>query len=253
MEPSANYNITNQMTIRQMSLYNPEQDKLAQVLETGLKKHFLTAEVKWVECPDLTQKPFNLAAPGLCGEPAFIDLGDASYLTSPPKMNRVYDIPNILKLLEPPYCGSSNSFIFGNSVFRTTFPEDLFELVINQMMSVTDQEVRDICNRSHTIYTNARRCNVEKIVTLYNYKFNMQGTFFLCQGLTTKSVLQVYAKTHRPNSQYLDDPSGFINSMQDELQKTFDATGYYVEIERLSIYSLIKASQCSPKLFYISM
>ncbi|XP_072767314.1 ester hydrolase C11orf54-like isoform X2 [Anoplolepis gracilipes] len=248
MEPSANYNITNQMPIRQMSLHNPEEDKLAEVLETGLKKHFLTAEVKWVECPDLTREPFNLAAPGLCGEPAFIDLGDASYLTPPPKMNRVYDIRNILKLLKPLNCGSSNSFIFGKSVLQTTSAE-LHELVINQMMSVTDQEVRDIYNRSHIIYMNKQRCNVEEVVRFYKHKCNVQGTFFLCQGLTTKSVLQVHAKTHRSNSQYRHDPSGFINSMQDELQKTFNATGYYVEIERLSIYSLFKASQCSPKLY----
>ena len=34
------------------------------VLEDGLSKNFVNAEVRVVECPDLTLEPFNLAAKG---------------------------------------------------------------------------------------------------------------------------------------------------------------------------------------------
>lgn len=34
------------------------------VLEDGLKKNFADVSIEYVNCPDLTQEPFNLAAPG---------------------------------------------------------------------------------------------------------------------------------------------------------------------------------------------
>ena len=34
------------------------------VLEDGLSKNFVNAEVRVVECPDLTLEPFNVAAKG---------------------------------------------------------------------------------------------------------------------------------------------------------------------------------------------
>jgi hypothetical protein len=35
------------------------------VLSEGLGKNFVTVSVNVVDCPDLTQKPFNLSAPGM--------------------------------------------------------------------------------------------------------------------------------------------------------------------------------------------
>jgi len=35
------------------------------VLQEGLAKHFASVQVSVVDCPDLTEKPFNLALPGI--------------------------------------------------------------------------------------------------------------------------------------------------------------------------------------------
>ena len=36
------------------------------VLQNGLSKDFVHAEVKVVECPDLTEQPYNIASKGTC-------------------------------------------------------------------------------------------------------------------------------------------------------------------------------------------
>jgi len=37
---------------------------LIKVLQNELSTDFEEATVEWVDCPDLTEEPFNLAAPG---------------------------------------------------------------------------------------------------------------------------------------------------------------------------------------------
>ena len=39
-------------------------EEIAKVLELGLKENFAQARVQVVDCPDLTQEPFHLAASG---------------------------------------------------------------------------------------------------------------------------------------------------------------------------------------------
>ncbi|KAF0291445.1 Ester hydrolase C11orf54 [Amphibalanus amphitrite] len=55
-----------QLTVKCQSLYQPPQIELAVVLQSALRKNFADATVRVVDCPDLTQRPFNLAAPDPC-------------------------------------------------------------------------------------------------------------------------------------------------------------------------------------------
>ncbi|KMQ89890.1 ester hydrolase c11orf54-like protein [Lasius niger] len=105
--------ISYKLPIKRAELSDIDPDKLAHVLEDGLKRTFVNVSVKWVECPDLTQEPFNLAAPGLCGKPALMEVGDLSYLNPNPRKDKIYHINPILKFLNR-HC--NNSFIFGTGI-----------------------------------------------------------------------------------------------------------------------------------------
>ena len=54
------YNDSSLRKLRSCELYT----LLILVLEDGLSKNFVNAEVRVVECPDLTLEPFDLAAKG---------------------------------------------------------------------------------------------------------------------------------------------------------------------------------------------
>ncbi|KMR04537.1 ester hydrolase c11orf54-like protein [Lasius niger] len=56
------------LTIGETDLFVPEAKGLARTLQNGLRKHFAEATVEWVDCSDLTQEPFNLAAPAFLDE-----------------------------------------------------------------------------------------------------------------------------------------------------------------------------------------
>ena len=55
-------------------------------------------EVSVVECPDLTQEPFNLASKGLCGNSRVLDIGGVPYLVPLAQKNKLYDMKDYPKL-----------------------------------------------------------------------------------------------------------------------------------------------------------
>ena len=63
-----------------------------QALEAGLKKNFKTASVSVVQCPDLTQSPWTLASPGLCGNTRILDIGGVPYLMPRVMKEKLYDM-----------------------------------------------------------------------------------------------------------------------------------------------------------------
>ena len=50
------------MAVEFKNIPPPCLDEIRMVLETGLKKNYEEASVEIVDCPDLTQEPFKLAA-----------------------------------------------------------------------------------------------------------------------------------------------------------------------------------------------
>lgn len=102
------------------------------VLTEGLTKNFTEAKVEIVDCPDLTQEPFTLAAPGkyqfkyrfcfrnyfklmhhiqclgLDGHSTVLEVGGPSFLLPIVQKNKLYDIQEILNHLQYP-----NSLVIG--------------------------------------------------------------------------------------------------------------------------------------------
>jgi hypothetical protein len=64
-----------QLPVLTAPLHVPTLEELASLLKDILSKNFAEVEVKVIECPDLTKPPFNLAAPGLCGNCRLLDVG----------------------------------------------------------------------------------------------------------------------------------------------------------------------------------
>ena len=64
----------------------------------GLSLNFEDVDVSVVECPDLTQEPFNLASKGLCGNSRVLDIGGVPYLVPLAQKNKLYDMKDYPKL-----------------------------------------------------------------------------------------------------------------------------------------------------------
>eukprot|EP00094_Tigriopus_californicus_P001237 TCALIF_01198-PA protein Name:"Similar to Ester hydrolase C11orf54 homolog (Mus musculus)" AED:0.32 eAED:0.36 QI:0/0/0/0.37/1/1/8/0/572 len=88
------------LSVEIQPLHQPDLKKLASVLENGLKQTFEEASVSVQTCPDLTQAPFNLAAPGLCGQAKILDVGGCPYLFPLAQREKFYDIKDFPKLVQ---------------------------------------------------------------------------------------------------------------------------------------------------------
>ena len=83
-------------------------EDIAAVLKNGLQKIFSHAEVEVVDCPDLTQSPWNLAAPGLGGKTSLLDVGGVPNLIPLPDLSKIYNFDEIAKAIDHP-----NAFFIG--------------------------------------------------------------------------------------------------------------------------------------------
>ncbi|PIK44438.1 hypothetical protein BSL78_18715, partial [Apostichopus japonicus] len=74
---------------------------------------FKNVSVKTVECPDLTQKPFTLAAKGISGSPRLADVGGVPYLVPLAQRDKVYNFDTVASLVDLP-----GAFIIGAGAGR---------------------------------------------------------------------------------------------------------------------------------------
>ncbi|KAI0212199.1 Ester hydrolase C11orf54, partial [Lamellibrachia satsuma] len=95
--------------VQKAALYYPPLEEVAGVLQDGLRENFANATVSVVDCPDLKQEPFMLAASGLCGCSRVADVGGAQNLSPTPKKDKIYDINRLAQLAGMP----PGSFVFG--------------------------------------------------------------------------------------------------------------------------------------------
>lgn len=59
----------------------------------------MTVEV--VDCPDLRQAPYHLAAEGLSGSTAIVDIGGPPYLLPVVDRSKVYDLRSVCQRIQP--------------------------------------------------------------------------------------------------------------------------------------------------------
>ncbi|XP_053625603.1 ester hydrolase C11orf54 homolog [Plodia interpunctella] len=89
-----------QVPIKEKAFYKPELSEVVDVLSRGLKANFESVSVAAVDCPDLTQEPFNLTTPGLSGNAKLIELGGPPYLVPLVQRDKIYDLAALARHLQ---------------------------------------------------------------------------------------------------------------------------------------------------------
>ncbi|XP_024882165.1 uncharacterized protein LOC112461230 isoform X1 [Temnothorax curvispinosus] len=128
--------------------------KLATIVQNELSTDFEEATVEWVDCPDLTQHPFYLTAPGerftvhlqyfpytdmqytftgLCGDTAILDIGGVSNLFPCPKKEKIFKFENILQELNRT---QYDNFIIGGGLFTTQPTLHLYEVYLHFLQAI---------------------------------------------------------------------------------------------------------------------
>lgn len=70
----------------------PPLSELAPVIERALSQTFTHASASVIQCPDLRNPPFGLAAPGLSGNPRIADVGGQPNLFPSPNFDAKFDL-----------------------------------------------------------------------------------------------------------------------------------------------------------------
>ncbi|XP_026830262.1 ester hydrolase C11orf54 homolog [Ooceraea biroi] len=99
---------TDHYQIRTIDLHVPDPTTITNVLTHALSMNFSEVAVECIDCPDLRQ--YRLVAPGLCGNPAILEIGSLSYLFPQPRLDKKYYFKNILRQLN---LTSQDNFIIG--------------------------------------------------------------------------------------------------------------------------------------------
>ncbi|XP_071649987.1 ester hydrolase C11orf54 homolog [Temnothorax longispinosus] len=188
------------------------------VVQNELSTDFEEATVEWVDCPDLTQHPFYLTAPGLCGDTAILDIGGVSNLFPCPKKEKIFKFENILQELNRT---QYDNFIIGGGLFTTQPTLHLYEVYLHFLQAILNMIslpslyfITLIMNASFspgaggrmtvrngsrvafldetTDITNTEQIKLEFLTNTDPY-CNIYGNFFVSKGLR-EQVLKVRAK-----------------------------------------------------------
>lgn len=89
--------------VENKKLHKPPLHELANVINAGLQTNFKESSCEVVKCPDLSQAPFGLAAPGICGKARLAEIGGVpNLLPNTQYIEKVYSLEvRILK-----YCAT---------------------------------------------------------------------------------------------------------------------------------------------------
>lgn len=183
----------------------PSLEELKNVFRESLAKNFSDVQVDIVDCPDLTQQPFNLAASGLCGNPKILEIGGPAYLLPNVQRDKLYDVRTLLARLEY----GNRFFVVGAGAGPWPHLNSNCELIMN--LASTEVEVKNE-TRIASVNTINEKCVLEGLPTKET-RFALLANFFVSQGKPGK-VLKVYAK----NRTGQDD---FIAAMRKGLQSQY--------------------------------
>jgi len=87
------------LPIESVDFFVPELKELGSIIEGALRANFESAVVEVVDCPDLSQPPFHLAAQGLCGDAAIVDLGGVPNLIPIAQRDKIYNLVDMPALI----------------------------------------------------------------------------------------------------------------------------------------------------------
>lgn len=175
----------NNVKIIKRSLHVPSLHEIKNVLEKGLSTNFAEAKVEIVECPNLTQKPFQLSASGLNGDPTILEVGGPSYLLPLVQREKLYDIQPLLQCLNY----SDKAFVIGAGAGPWPYLNCNCELMMNVAVSPSN-----VKNETHIALVNKanNNCTLQKLPG-NETRFALLANLFVNKG-ETGPVLKVHAR-----------------------------------------------------------
>ncbi|XP_029036643.1 ester hydrolase C11orf54 homolog [Osmia bicornis bicornis] len=182
------------LNITKRQLHVPSLDEIKNVLNQGLAKNFAEFQVEIVDCPNLTQEPFTLAAPGLGGNPTLLEIGGPPFLLPTVQRNKVYDIKQLLNHLQY----NKDPFVVGAGAGPWPYLNCNCELMMNTVIS------------SSNVTSGTRIASVDKtngscvLQTLPNKETRcaLLANLFVTEGKPGK-VLKVHAKKRTGNDDFI--------------------------------------------------
>ncbi|XP_009944774.1 PREDICTED: ester hydrolase C11orf54 homolog isoform X2 [Leptosomus discolor] len=163
--------------VERFAFHVPSLEELAGVLQKGLKENFADAQVSVVDCPDLTQEPFNFPAKGICGKPRIADVGGVPYLIPVVQKEKVYDLNTVAKDIELP-----GAFILGAGAASSKILGVNAELI---PIVQTKSEKKPAVNGSYIAQINPadKGCLLEKYSSKYtDCEFGLLANLYASEG-----------------------------------------------------------------------
>ncbi|CAL7951188.1 unnamed protein product [Xylocopa violacea] len=198
LDPSA-------LAIVKRNLHVPSLDEIKNVLKEGLVKNFEEVEVEVIDCPDLTQEPFTLAASGLNGNPTIFEIGGPSFLLPTVQKNKLYDIQQLLNHLG----FKKDTFVVGAGAGPWPYINSNCELIMD--MIVSPSNVQNGTHIASVDKTNGN-CILQNLPN-NETRLALLANLFATDGKPGK-VLKVYAKKRTGNND-------FIASMQKAIEQHY--------------------------------
>ncbi|KAH3890800.1 hypothetical protein DPMN_014888 [Dreissena polymorpha] len=159
-------------------------DEVQKVLQEGLSKNFASVHVSIVECPDLTSAPFNLSAPGLCGNAKLVDIGGPPFLFPYAQRDKVYSFRHIADM-----CDSKEPFMLGAGAG----PAHVLGVNSEMMNTIKLEPNGKSVNRGYVAKID-KITNACQLQPMPCDEFNLMGNFLVCDGLPGQ-VFEVKAST----------------------------------------------------------
>ncbi|XP_072749410.1 ester hydrolase C11orf54 homolog [Anoplolepis gracilipes] len=181
-------------SIDTVELITPDADWFVETLQHGLKFHYNEVEVEWVDCPDLTQEPFILASPGLCGNEAILNIDNRldQPSTSIPSNSQTKENYNFKALIKKLNYSNNDTFIIGGSIGGSIgAPNKQSQVIMNATFSPNVH----VKNLSHILCFDQCKGHFSEFKTLSDCdpECNAPGNFFMSEGRPGK-VLKVHTK-----------------------------------------------------------
>ncbi|XP_062582567.1 ester hydrolase C11orf54 homolog [Saccostrea cucullata] len=189
-------------TVNKIPAHVPPLDEVVKVLNDGLKKNFTNISVSVVDCPDLTQKPFTLAAPGLCGNARLADVGGPGFLLPLPQKDKKFTYRQIAESV-----GLPGAFMIGAGAGPCHIVGVNSELMKNVKMDGKGGVTKI---NSHIAKVNPKDggCVLE---TIDKPEFSLMGNFLCSDGQPGK-VIEVKASNRTGEENFMSSMRIYIFS-----------------------------------------
>lgn len=199
--------------VKKVTLQKPSLEEVAKILNDGLGKHFEHASVSVVDCPDLTQSPFHLAAPGLGGQTAIADVGGPPYLVPLVQRDKKYSFEQVASLVADKT--SENAFLIGASAGPFHLVGQNCELMPNVLLKRGDSGVFEVVE-NNTHFSKVNEKDEYSLSKISASEFGLLGNMFVSEGKPCK-VLKVEARKRT-------GADNFVTAMRNVLREHYQQT-----------------------------